>query len=294
MQSNAHMQHPVGKIIAVIILIAAALFALHLIIYSTMLAGLQSSQYWTYTTDLLNALIAIIGAYAVYRVLVAAVSSAAENGIDQGMRTAALLVFRIIFFIIAIAIVLDSFGVNFTGVLAGSAIGGIILGLALQTIVTNILSGFLISSSRTLKSGDPVLIKTFFGEYTGQVSKVSTIWTEITNQDGNAIRIANSILLGNAVFTKVRSDHSITYPIKVTVSSDVPAKKLIYLSKQRMAADFEKKKMPAPKAYLISKDGPTNTFHVVARFSKFAEVNDITNIVNSAFDSSYWELKKAL
>ncbi len=295
MPSNPRNSHPVEKIIVVVVIIAAALFALHFVFYSMVLAHLQgASQYWPYAVDLVNALIAVIGAYVIYRVLVAAATSrAAEKREDAGMRNAALIILRIIFYIIAIAIVLDAFGVSLTGVLAGSAIGGIILGLAVQTVVTNILSGFLISSSKTLRVGDPVIVKTFFGEYVGEVSKVSTIWTEITNQNGSAIRIANSILMGNAVFTKMHADQDIIYPVKVTISSDVPAKRLMDLSKPKIAVAFEKKKMPAPRVYLISKDGSTNSFQVNARLNRFADLNDVVSAVNSAFDSSYWELKKA-
>jgi small-conductance mechanosensitive channel len=69
----------------------------------------------------------------------------------------------VLFYFIVISILLESFGISLSTALAGGAVGGIIIGLAVQTIVTSVLSWFLVSSSRTILPGEVLLIQSSLG-----------------------------------------------------------------------------------------------------------------------------------
>ena len=57
--------------------------------------------------------------------------------------------------------VLSALGVNLTGAAIGGAVGGVAIGLAAQTVLSNVLSGLMVTSSRTLRPGDAVILQSW-------------------------------------------------------------------------------------------------------------------------------------
>ena len=141
---------PLERAVAVIVVIVLIGVALHTANRYLPTSQFQNLQIGAYTIDLLDVLIVIIGTFAIYRVCVSAIESAIADKTDQNARNKVRTIIRIVFYIVVIAIILAIFGVSITGILAGSTVGGIILGLAVQTVMTNIISG---SSAAVGKSG---------------------------------------------------------------------------------------------------------------------------------------------
>ena len=78
---------------------------------------------------------------------------------------------------------------------AGGAIGGVVIGLAAQTIVTSILSGFLLSSSKTILPGYIAILRSsYWGsvDMLVKVIKVNTLYTEARTPNGNKIKVPQS------------------------------------------------------------------------------------------------------
>ena len=73
--------------------------------------------------------------------------------------------------IITVLTVLEIFGINVTSMLAGVGIAGIIIGVALQDSLKDIIRGFVIISDNYYEMGD--VIK--FGENVGVVESVSLL-----------------------------------------------------------------------------------------------------------------------
>lgn len=95
---------------------------------------------------------------------------------------------RYIFLIITALIVLQLNGVNVSGMLAGLGIASVVIGLAIQDALKDIIRGFSILSDDYFKVGD--VIK--YGKYEGKVIVIGLKTTKIKSIiDQNIISIAN-------------------------------------------------------------------------------------------------------
>ncbi len=197
------------------------------------------------------------------------------------------LIIRIVMYIILIAIVLSIFHFNITGILAGSAIGGVVLGLAVQSVASNVLSSVFVTSSKTLKYGEVININSWAWSIntTGKIIDIKTLFSKMLTKDNNIIHIPNSQLLGNSVITEFRNESdAYTYPVTVTTFADVPSDKLIDAFK---STDFGKEN----DIYLYEKLGTTNVFLVLMKFKDVTELNKKLSDVNMLVDRSYWNIK---
>ena len=197
------------------------------------------------------------------------------------------LVIRIVFYVVILALVMSAFHVSVTGILAGSAIGGIVLGLAVQTVASNVLSSVFATSSNTLKFGETISVNSWVWsvETTGKIVEVKTLFSKMLTKDNNVIYLPNSEILGNSVITEYRSDGgSYIYPLNITAQADVPADKILQEIKNNN--DFSDIKF-----FLSTKNGISNTFEALITFDEVTELNEKIARANMALDSAYWNVK---
>jgi small-conductance mechanosensitive channel len=197
------------------------------------------------------------------------------------------LIVRIVFYVVILALVMSTFHVSVTGILAGSAIGGIILGLAVQTVASNVLSSIFATSSNTIKYGEVISVNSWVWSVgtTGKIVDVKTLFSRMLTKDNNFIYLPNSELLGNSVITEYRDNRgSYTYPLNITAQADVPADKILQEVKNNN--DFSDIKF-----FLSSKNGLSNTFEALITFNEVTELNEKMARANMAIDSAYWNIK---
>ena len=242
----------------------------------------------------LNAILAIIGSYIVYRILL---SITAHSFAMRGREYVELskLSLRILFFIAVIFILLTASGISLSAALAGGAVGGIILGLAVQSIFTNILSGFFLSSSRTLLPGEVILLHTWLagGDVLCKVIKVNAVFTELLTQNGQKMRISGTALLNSGIFTSLGSEGTYMYSFSASLNADVPITKLHRKIEEKMGAAFRKSGLRIPEAYLTSKTGGTNVFTVKLWFKEIEDVVKLMDMANTALDGAYLSAKSS-
>lgn len=99
--------------------------------------------------------------------------------------------FQLIIYSVAVIMILWTFNVDVTGLLAGLGIGALIIGFALKDIIENWVSGLLIISGKTYRIGDVIRV----GNLTGVVTDISLRTTKLKTYDRNEIVIPNSTLL---------------------------------------------------------------------------------------------------
>ncbi|ADX86518.1 mechanosensitive ion channel domain-containing protein [Saccharolobus islandicus] len=252
---------------------------------------------FTYTSDAFTAITVIIiaiGGFYIIRILQGLIYSQLLTKLEKSTASSIKVALDIIFYTVLVLVILAALKVNLTGVLVGGAVGGIVIGLAVQTIAQNILSGILVTSSRTIRLNDSVsLISWIWGNpIIGEINKISLLFTEVKTINGNVIKIPNSAFLGNTVFQKLESEHSLTYPYQLLVNADVPANDLLNLARAYINDSFSKMKIGLPEIYFTGKNGGTNVFTVILHFNDINQLNNILSLVNEEFDKAYWELKK--
>jgi small conductance mechanosensitive channel len=99
--------------------------------------------------------------------------------------------FQLVVYSFAVILILWTFEIDVTGLVAGLGIGALIIGFALKDIIENWVSGLLIISGRTYRIGDVIKV----AELKGVVVDISLRTTVLKTYDRNEIVIPNSNLL---------------------------------------------------------------------------------------------------
>ncbi len=114
---------------------------------------------------------------------------------DPNLRVALARVSRAVLVLAAVLISLESVGIDITvlGVFGGAL--GVGLGLGLQKIASNYVSGFIILLERSLRLGDQITV----AGYQGVVTQIHTRYTVVRGLDGIETNIPNEKLVGDPV-----------------------------------------------------------------------------------------------
>jgi small-conductance mechanosensitive channel len=122
--------------------------------------------------------------------------------------------------VIAVLIVLPVLGVDLTVLSVFGGALGVGLGLGLQKIASNYLSGFIILLDRSIRLGDLI---TADGHH-GEVMRITTRYVVVRSLTGIEAIIPNDTLVTTTVLNHSYSDRKVRLPVKIQVGygSDVP------------------------------------------------------------------------
>ncbi|OYT51237.1 MAG: mechanosensitive ion channel protein MscS [Desulfurococcales archaeon ex4484_204] len=113
---------------------------------------------------------------------------------------------------------LSPLGIDLTGLLVAGGIAGIVIGLASQTVFSNLISGVFLYIDRPLQIGDPVSV----GDVSGQVIDISILSTKIRSWDGYIVRVPNDKVFQSAIMNYGRAvARRVVYSIGISYGSDV-------------------------------------------------------------------------
>ncbi len=282
------------KLLLALIILAIVAFSLHLLSDFLIREVKPLAPYVGYFDLGIDAAIVGIGGYIIIRVLQKLISIYLLSKVETSTAHTLSLFLNIALYSILVLAILAALGVNLTGAAIGGAIGGIAIGLAAQTFLSNILSGLMVTSSKTLKPGDAISLSSWIwgSPIIGETQKVSILFTEVKTIYGNIVKIPNSAFLGNTVFTKLEGSNSLLYSFQVTVNADVAANQVLTKAENYIKDDFSKLKLTFPEIYFSGKNGGTNSFTVILHFQNLADLNKLLDLINKAFDKGYWDSKK--
>jgi small conductance mechanosensitive channel len=169
-----------------------------------------------------------------------------------GPRRASLAVsfFQLVAYLVLAAVLLLLAGVSSIAVLAGGTFAGLVLGLAAQTVLSNVIAGVMLLFVRPFNPGERVTMATwqysliapayppkFYSNdtlvpgYTGTIGDVGIVYTAIRMDDGTRVRIPNSIVVQAALFSHEMSERW------VRTKYEIPPE----LDPQPLIADLEKR-----------------------------------------------------
>ncbi len=121
----------------------------------------------------------------------------------------------LIYVIIAI-VVLNSIGIDFTALAVFGGALGVGIGFGLQKVVSNLISGIILLSDRSIKPGDVVQI----GEVYGWISSLRGRYVSVVTHDGHEYLIPNEDLITQQVINWSYSDTKVRVKIPFGVSYD--------------------------------------------------------------------------
>jgi small conductance mechanosensitive channel len=129
-----------------------------------------------------------------------------------------LVVYRFASYIVLALVILAIIGISGTALLAGGTFAGLVLGLAGQTVLSNIISGVMIILARPYEVGDRITLVTwqygliapayppkFYSHdtlmpgYSGRVLDIGLAYTLLVLDDGTTMKIPNSVMVVAAI-----------------------------------------------------------------------------------------------
>lgn len=116
-----------------------------------------------------------------------------ENGDSQDKEAVVKLAGQLVkgsLWVVGILLVLSNLGINITSLIAGLGVGGLAIGLALQSVLGDIFASFSIFTDKPFKVGDFIII----GNDMGTVEKVGVKTTRIRTLEGQELVVPNKDL----------------------------------------------------------------------------------------------------
>ncbi len=148
------------------------------------------------------------------------VAKKTDTPIDEILLPFLHKIVKVLFVIIGIIWMLHIWGVDITPYLAGAGIAGIILGLALQDSLKNILGGISLLLDKTYQVGDKIALEN--GEI-GQIADIGLRSTKMVTYDNEVLYVPNGYMANSRVRNYTRPDPSVRVKVDfgVEYGSDV-------------------------------------------------------------------------
>lgn len=138
----------------------------------------------------------------------------ASRHLGISMRLALSKTIKIVLLSLAVLIALDSVGIDLTALTVFGGALGVGLGLGLQRIASNFVSGMILLYDRSIRPGDVITI----GENFGWVQELRARYVVVRDRDGVETLIPNENLITSQVTSWSHSDKAVRVKIKVQIS----------------------------------------------------------------------------
>ena len=206
--------------------------------------GKQRISVLTILQGLLSVAVTVIIALWAGRTIEARLLDA--RGMDLNFRIVLSKLVKTLLVIIAILIALPAVGIDVTVLSVFGGAVGVGLGLGLQKIAANYVSGFVILLDRSISPGALVTID---GRY-GEVTKLTARYVVVKGGDGTEAIIPNETVITSVVVNHSYSDRSVqvAVPIQVSYTSDVD--RALELMLEAARSHTRVLRNPAPAALL--------------------------------------------
>jgi len=153
----------------------------------------------------------------------------------------------------AVLIALPVLGINLTAITVFGGALAVGVGLGLQRIVGNLVSGVLILGSGSIRPGDVIAVKDKAGtEAFGQVTSISANYLSLQTRGGREYLIPNETFLTNGVENWTHSDSRVRLKIPFRIAYDGDPKLAITLALEASAAIPRVIKKPRPVCLLMA------------------------------------------
>ncbi len=205
--------------------------------------------------------VAIAVAFAVDRLVIARAGHVAakvgEGPLSRAAETRLRLVRRLLFVVILVigaALALSRFA-QFerlaTGILASSAVLGLVVGFAARQTLANLVAGILIAITQPIRIGDTVTI----GEDSGRVDDLTLSYTYIDPGDGRLMVVPNEKVVTSVLFNHSTGDRTAPATVSVWVPPAADLERAREVLKPAGAAEVMVAEM-TPQGVRIELKGP--------------------------------------
>jgi small-conductance mechanosensitive channel len=137
-------------------------------------------------------------------------------GLHSSLRVVMARMSRAILIVVAVLVSLSLVGIDLTVLSVFGGALGVGLGLGMQKIASNYVSGFVILIERSLAIGDMITVD----KYSGKVTQINTRYTILQGLDGVDTVLPNEMLISGPVQNQSLSNPNVQVATQLTVSYD--------------------------------------------------------------------------
>jgi small-conductance mechanosensitive channel len=134
--------------------------------------------------------------------------------------------------VVAVTIALSAVGINLSALAVFTGAAGVGIGLGLQKIVANFISGLILLVDKSVKPGDLVTI----GDSQGRISAMKTRYISVAAGDGREFLIPNEDLVTQRVVNWTYTDKNTLVKIAFATNYDADPRLVTKLAKEMAAA----------------------------------------------------------
>ena len=194
-------------------------------------------------------------------------------------------ILAVLYIIVLFFILKGILQIDITPFLATSAILTMILGLALQGTLSNIVSGISLHMTKSYVRGDWIKV----GEKEGKVIEINWRETKVMDRNSNIIVIPNNVASSEIFINYSQPDNktALTFPVKV--SYDAPSTAVVDALKEAAADVPEVLASPAPEVYAKEYDDYGVSYTLKFWITDFARKNPILGKVGQLI---WYKLKR--
>jgi small-conductance mechanosensitive channel len=182
-----------------------------------------------------------------------------NNKLDRGRKHSIFTLISYVVWITAISLILSGFGFNFKLVLAGSAALLVGVGLGLQNIFNDIVSGIFILFEGTIKVGDIIEVDGLVCE----VKKIQLRVSKVKTREDIIIFVPNSQLVANKVINWSQDEVNTRFTVKIPLpyNCDLEDAKQIILASTYGIKDVSFSREPMVRILDFSERGIETELH---------------------------------
>lgn len=206
--------------------------------------GAQRLSLWMILQGAAVALVALLLALWVGRLLDRRLDRAA--GLDLNLRVVLSRVMNALLVLLAFLIALPMVGIDLTTLSVFGGAFGVGLGLGMQKIAANYVSGFILLLERSLRIGNLISV----GSERGVVKEIKTRYTVVRAANGVESIIPNETLMASVVQNETFSDSRVSIPLNFQVGYDSDVGKAMQILVEVARAQPQVLDQPAPAAFL--------------------------------------------
>ncbi|MDG6928613.1 MAG: mechanosensitive ion channel family protein [Nitrososphaerota archaeon] len=203
------------RLVRYVAVVAALLVAMGILLYSSVYVfNLLPVRF----SVLLDMAAAAVAGYVAIRIISKEITQVAGRLVGKKRASSVSVLFRYLAYALLALVILSLAGVSGSALLAGGTFAGLVIGLAAQTVLSNVLAGILLILARPFETGDRVTLNTWqygmvapvyppkyfsddrlFPGYTGVVKDIGLTYTLLELDEGPTLKIPNSVAVGAAV-----------------------------------------------------------------------------------------------
>jgi small-conductance mechanosensitive channel len=206
--------------------------------------GKQRLTLWDLLVGAVSVVLTLLAAMWVGSVVEARLMAA--TSITPNLRVVLSRLSKALLALVAVLTALSLVGIDLTVLSVFGGALGVGLGLGLQRIASNYVSGFIILLDRSLTIGDMITVD----KYYGAVSQINTRYTVIKALDGTETIVPNEMLVSSPVINHSYTDTKVRVAVKVSVAYSADIDRALAILVQAAQEQPRVVSDPAPGAFI--------------------------------------------